>query len=85
MKRGTSKVAVSLPTDLLDEVERARAEHGESRSQFVRRALVRELRASRQREDIERYLDSYREQPESDVDVWAVGASGPALAEEPWG
>lgn len=75
---------MSLPAELLEEVERARAEHGESRSRFVRRALVRLLGEARERDDIARYLDSYREEPESEVDSWAFGASAAALAEEPW-
>jgi len=85
MKPRASKIAVSLPSDLLEEVERARAELGESRSQFVRGALVGRLRDRRRREDIERYLDAYREEPESEVDAWSAAASAAALAGDPWG
>lgn len=39
----TAKVMISMPTDLLERVDRAADEHGTSRSAFLQEALRREL------------------------------------------
>jgi len=80
----SAKVAVSLPRELLDEVERARERTGESRSEIFRRAITALLTAARERADVERYVRAYREVPDDDEGAWGA-ASAAALAEEPRG
>ena len=81
----TVKVAISLPPTMFDSVERARRERRESRSEFFRQAVWTFLRDLQERADVERYVQGYREQPETAEEVDAVSAmSYAALAEEPW-
>lgn len=52
----TRKTAIAVPEDLLDEVDRAARERGESRSRFINEVLRAAVRARRDRE-ITRRLD----------------------------
>jgi metal-responsive CopG/Arc/MetJ family transcriptional regulator len=70
----TVKVAISLPADLLAAAERERAVSHESRSEFFRRAVETLLAAQRRRDDVARYVASYREQPESAEEISAASA-----------
>ncbi len=80
----TEKIAISLPPELLDEIERERKATAETRSAFIRRAVEARIRALRLKEEEERYVAGYRAQPESDEELaWAeLGAR--ELAREPW-
>ena len=81
----TTKIAISLPEEVLDAVEREREENGESRSQFFRRAVEMLLRRQREQEMSEQYVRAYRKLPESPEEVEAARrAAGTILAEEPW-
>ena len=81
----TSKIAISLPEDMLEVVERERMAKGESRSEFFRRAVEAFLRQQRERADVERYVRGYRKVPESAEEVEAAHVAGSAiLAGEPW-
>jgi len=81
----TSKVAISLPDEVLTAVEREREESGESRSQIFRRALELLLRQRTEREMSERYVRAYQEMPETTEEVTAARhAASTILAEEPW-
>ena len=81
----TSKIAISLPEDMLEVVERERMAKGESRSEFFRRAVEAFLRQQRERADVERYVRGYRKMPESAEEVEAAHVAGSAiLAGEPW-
>ncbi len=64
-----TKIAISLPEELLQGIERERIEHGVTRSQFVRHAVEAYLRRERERADVERYVRSYQEQPETPQEV----------------
>ena len=79
------KVAISLPYELLEEAERSRQARGETRSEFVRRAIEAFLRREREREDVERYIRGYLEQPETEDEI-AVSRhlSLEAFRREPW-
>ena len=80
-----SKIAISLPEDVLDAVEKKREESGESRSQFFRRAVEALLRAEQERSLSEQYVQAYRRMPESADEVEAARrAAGSILSEEPW-
>ncbi len=81
----TTKIAISLPEEVLDAVEREREESGESRSQFFRRAVEALLRREREQELSEQYVRAYQKLPESPEEVEAARrAAGNILAEEPW-
>lgn len=76
----TAKIAISLPQDLLETVEKERSASGETRSQFLRRAIEAFFRRQREREADEQYVRAYIEQPETEEEV----AAWTALALESW-
>jgi metal-responsive CopG/Arc/MetJ family transcriptional regulator len=81
----TVKVAISLSEELMKAAERERQASGESRSEFFRRAVQGLLRQEQERAAIERYVQGYRDQPESDEEVLvAQQMAAVALAQEPW-
>lgn len=67
--RKVAKVTVSLPCELLEEVERRRQERGETRSEIIAGLLKRALRDEQEREDIDRYIQGYREQPQTEEEL----------------
>lgn len=80
-----AKVAISLPRDVLEIVERERKAKGESRSEFFRRAVEEIQRQQRQRTAVEQYIRGYQQMPEIDEEVQAVHRIGAlVLAEETW-
>ena len=64
--RGTTRFSVSLPSNLLDAVDKHLVKGGESRSALVRRLLERALREAVERDEIETYVRGYREKPQTD-------------------
>jgi len=81
----TSKIAISLPENMLEAVEKERMAKGESRSEFFRRAVEAFLRQQRERAEVERYVQGYRKMPESAEEIEAAHRAGSAiLAGEPW-
>jgi metal-responsive CopG/Arc/MetJ family transcriptional regulator len=81
----TTKIAISLPEDVLDAVERERDHSGESRSQFFRRAVETLLRRQQEQELSEQYIRAYQQTPETPEEVSAArSAASTILAEEPW-
>ena len=79
------KIAISLPDDVLQAVEKEREISGESRSEFFRRAvkalLKQKLREERDRE----YARAYREMPETEEELgWLAASSQAVLVEYPW-
>ena len=81
----TAKIAISLPENLLQSIERERQANGESRSEFFRRAAEALLRREREREAIEQYVRGYLEMPETDEEVaFAQSMAHIAFAENPW-
>jgi len=81
----TSKIAISLPEDVLTAVEREREESGESRSQIFRRAVDLLLRQRKEREMSDKYIRAYQQVPETTEEVTAARRSASTiLAEEPW-
>jgi len=80
-----AKIAISLPEDVLDAVEREREVSGESRSEFFRRAVEGLLRRQREQELSEQYVRAYQMQPDSPEEIEAAKRSAASiLAEEPW-
>ena len=72
------KIAISLPDEILDAVEKERSESGISRSEYFRRTVEEHLRRTvdeqirreKEKEDIERYIQGYLEDPET-PEEWA--------------
>jgi metal-responsive CopG/Arc/MetJ family transcriptional regulator len=79
------KIAISLPSELVSDLERIRKQTGETRSAFIRRALELAMAERKQRVQIARYLEGYRKHPETAKEIKAAEAAATALlAEEPW-
>jgi metal-responsive CopG/Arc/MetJ family transcriptional regulator len=79
------KIAISLDSALLDQIERLRSSTGETRSAVISRALLKltneELHAARKR----RYIEAYQELPEDKPSVkTAHKLARAALARLPW-
>ena len=80
-----AKIAISLPEDVLEVVEKERKAKGESRSEFFRRAIEAFLRQQSERSAVERYIHGYKQTPETADEVEAAHrAAAAVLAEEPW-
>ena len=79
------KISVSIPLEVLAEADREREVIGESRSEFVRQAIEERVRRMTEAESVERYIQGYREVPETAEEVTSSFAmSRAALAGEPW-
>jgi len=79
------KIAISIPDQILEAVEKARLSSGESRSQFFRRAVEGHLDRQKERAAVERYVAGYRKNPETEEDIqMAESVLGRVLAENPW-
>ena len=80
-----AKIAISLPDDVLRDVEKERQANGETRSQFFRRAAIELLKRKREREWDQQYIRAYQEMPETEEEFgWLSDASRAVLAEYPW-
>ena len=73
MTRAATKVAISIPADLYRAVERARKEHGKSRSAIMQDALRLGYRA--EVAPVREYEEGYRRRPESRREVKAAEAA----------
>ena len=81
----TTKVAISLPEDVLKAIEKERKARKESRSEFFRRAAEKLLKEDREARAVQAYVSGYCAMPESDEEVERLHRAGVAvLAEEPW-
>ncbi|MBI4236383.1 MAG: ribbon-helix-helix protein, CopG family [Chloroflexi bacterium] len=81
----TAKIAISLPDDLLQRIERECRVTSESRSEFFRRAVETFLKQKEERDAITQYIRGYEEFPETEEELaWAQAASQAVLAEYPW-
>ena len=63
-RSATRSFVLNLPADLVEQVDRTRASTGESRSDFVRRALVDDLERRNHAAAVRRYVKSYASTPE---------------------
>jgi hypothetical protein len=71
---GFTKIAVTVPTTIYREVERARARLGKSRSATVAEALGEWLRGLQVHEADRRYIEAYLRQPENLPEIEAMTA-----------
>ncbi len=82
---GAAKVAVSIPSSLFEAVEEKRRSAGQSRSQFVQRALEVLLERIAVQEAERQYVEGYIQQVETEEEVAAVHESSlAALRAHPW-
>ncbi len=80
-----AKIAISLPDETLEAIEREREAHGETRSAFVRRVVEKHLKAESDAEKEARYIQGYIDHPDDIEDVRGFLELGLAtLAEVPW-
>lgn len=79
------KIAISVDRTLLRRAERLRARTGESRSAVIARALRTLLSLEERQRQVAEYVDGYRRQPETPVDVERARAvARKTLASLPW-
>ena len=64
-----AKIAISLPEETLQSVEKERLASGLSRSEFFRRVVEEHLRRVKELEDVERYVQSYLNYPETKEEI----------------
>ena len=84
MKPG-AKIAISLPEHMLEQIEAERQTTGETRSEFIRRAVTALLRAEDEQRAIDRYIEGYRKHPETPEEVAAASVLESAVLNEvPW-
>lgn len=81
----TAKIAISLPEELLQRIDKESLASGETRSQFFRHAAEAFLRHQREQELDKQYVRGYLEDPETSEEVAGFYiASLVALAQDPW-
>lgn len=81
----TNRITISLPAPLLEAMDAKLARAEESRSAIVRRLVEEALRAAKEREDVQRWVRSYREQPQTEEELgWLDQVVPQALAEQPY-
>ena len=81
----TTKVAISLPSEMYQTLETARLKKGESRSEYFRHAIEILLKQEQDAKDLEAYTASYANDPETKAEVKAADRlSASILAEETW-
>jgi metal-responsive CopG/Arc/MetJ family transcriptional regulator len=80
-----TKIAISLPEEMLTAVERERAESGETRSRIFCRAVELLLRERKEREISERYIRAYHELPETQEEIDAARHSANAILSGEYG
>jgi metal-responsive CopG/Arc/MetJ family transcriptional regulator len=80
-----TKIAISLPAEILSAVEKEREESGESRSRIFCRAVELLIHERKNKEMSEQYIRAYQEMPETEDEIkFANQTSSESLAGEPW-
>jgi metal-responsive CopG/Arc/MetJ family transcriptional regulator len=80
-----NKISISLPDDILEAIELERKEHGESRSQLIRRSIEILLREKKENELKFKYIQAYTKMPETREEANAAHyAASHIIAQEPW-
>jgi len=81
----STKVAISLPEQVLKAIEKERKARRESRSEFFRRAAEKLLKQEQESRAVKAYVRGYGVMPESPEEVERAHRAGAAaLAQEPW-
>jgi metal-responsive CopG/Arc/MetJ family transcriptional regulator len=81
----STKVAISLPEDILKTIEKERKARGESRSAFFRQAIEKYLKQEKESKEVDAYIHGYTAIPESTEEIKVIHQAGVnILAEESW-
>lgn len=80
-----TRITVTIPTDLLEAAEEKLAKGQQNRSAFIRRVLEAALKEQEEKEQIEQFIQAYREQPQTEEEFgWQEIIAGEALEDLPW-
>ena len=82
-----AKIAISLPDEVLEAVEKERQNGSKvlSRSEFIKKALQQFLRTESERGLDEQYIRGYLEHPETPEETeWLDEAAAEVFASNPW-
>jgi metal-responsive CopG/Arc/MetJ family transcriptional regulator len=83
--KAMTRVTIRVPSELLEAIDRKLARDEEPRSAVIRRVLEAAVRDAEARQDDERYIQAYREQPQTEEEFgWADQVACEQLAELPW-
>lgn len=81
----TSKIAISLPTDDFEKIERIRKKRGLQRSAVIDEAIRFWLASLEDEQMVKQYEEGYRRKPESADELKAMEeASAKAFEEDGW-
>jgi len=82
--QGTMRVTVSLPSELVETIDRKLAQD-QSRSSFVRQLLQEALAQALERDQVEAYIRAYQAHPQTEEEhAWPDVVTAAALAEVQW-
>ena len=85
MRMKTSRITISLPTKLVEELDQRLTAEEESRSAAVCRILEQALRDAEEKEQIAQYIKGYTEQPQTEEEFgWSDYVTIEALKDIPW-
>lgn len=85
MGRRASRFTVTIPAEMLEALDQKLTREEDTRSAVIRRLVEDALREVDEREDVERWIRSYREHPQTEEEFgWSDQATFAALAELPW-
>lgn len=86
MKSRHTKIAISLPTETLEKVEKLRDARDITRSALILEAIEDKLRQEQDRADDEQFRRAHQELPETAEDLLVGGTQwDETLKEYPWG
>ena len=83
-----AKIAISLPDEVLEAVERERLGRSKvlTRSEFIKKAVQHYLQTESERSLEEQYIRGYLEQPETtEESEWLSEIADEVFARNPWG
>ena len=79
------QIAISLPEDTLELVERECETTGETQSEFIKRLLDDFAKRRKEADDIERYKRGYEKYPETDEEIaLSMALAHDAFEASPW-
>ena len=80
-----AKVAISLPDDVFEAIEKNRLAIGITRSEVIRKAIEEYLRHEKKRQLEDQYIQGYLDCPETAEEIdWVASAGLAALAGDSW-
>ena len=81
----SAKIAISMPVEVLEEIERERHSDGTSRSEIIVQAIQEFLKNRRKQQQIEQYIRGYQLYPETDEEMDVSDQlAAESMAKSPW-